>query len=201
MVITMATTAAATAVFLFNFMPAVSAALVVLQHLGLRRSLARLMVDSLVACRLLLLLLMMIFMMMVSLVDKPPFTFASTVAVVVVVFLMIPLMDAGTMDLLVLLQLLRAADIAVVVEYPQATIDQDLLLLTTPSAASVGNLLHGLTNSRTQKLPGRPSTMKFSLLSLLLLLQCCLQVSSVVVPGIVPLLSTSIPALRPLVND
>ncbi len=84
MVITMATTAAATAVFLFNFMPAVSAALIVLQHLGLRRSLARLMVDSLVACRLLLLLLllmmMMIFMMMVSLVDKPPFTFASTVA-------------------------------------------------------------------------------------------------------------------------
>jgi hypothetical protein len=195
MVITMATTAAATAVFLFNFMPAV----IVLQHLGLRRSLARLMVDSLVACRLLL-LLMMIFMMMVSLVDKPPFTFASTVAVVVVVFLMIPLMDAGTMDLLVLLQLLRAADIAVVVEYPQATIDQDLLLLTTPSAASLGNLLHGLTNSRIQKLPGRPSTMKFSLLSLLLL-QCCLQVSSVVVPGIVPLLSTSIPALRPLVND
>jgi hypothetical protein len=57
-----------------------------------------------------------------------------------------------------------------VVEYPQATIDQDLLLLTTPSAASLGNLLHGLTNSRTQKLPGRPSTMKFSLLSLLLLL-------------------------------
>jgi hypothetical protein len=199
MVITMATTAAATAVFLFNFMPA----LIVLQHLGLRRSLARLMVDSLVACRLLLLLLlllmMMIFMMMVSLVDKPPFTFASTVAVVVVLFLMIPLMDAGTMDLLVLLQLLRAADIAVVVEYPQATIDQDLLLLTTPSAASLGNLLHGLTNSRTQKLPGRPSTMKFSLLSLLL--QCCLQVSSVVLPGIVPLLSTSIPALRPLVND
>jgi hypothetical protein len=197
MVITTATTAAATAVFLFNFMPA----LIVLQHLGLRRSLARLMVDSLVACRLLLL---MIFMMMVSLVDKPPFTFASTVAVVVVLFLMIPLMDAGTMDLLVLLQLLRAADIAVVVEYPQATIDQDLLLLTTPSAASLGNLLHGLTNSRTQKLPGRPSTMKFSLLSLLLLLlllQCCLQVSSVVLPGIVPLLSTSIPALRPLVND
>jgi hypothetical protein len=166
MVITMATTAAATAVFLFNFMPA----LIVLQHLGLRRSLARLMVDSLVACHLLLLLLMMIFMMMVSLVDKPPFTFASTVAVVVVLFLMIPLMDGGTMDLLVLLQLLRAADIAVVVEYPQATIDQDLLLLTTPSAASLGNLLHGLTNSRTQKLPGRPSTMKFSLLSLLLLL-------------------------------
>jgi hypothetical protein len=199
MVITMATTAAATAVFLFNFMPA----LIVLQHLGLRRSLARLMVDSLVACHLLLLLLMMIFMMMVSLVDKPPFTFASTVAVVVVLFLMIPLMDGGTMDLLVLLQLLRAADIAVVVEYPQATIDQDLLLLTTPSAASLGNLLHGLTNSRTQKLPGRPSTMKFSLLSLLLLLllQCCLQVSSVVLPGIVPLLSTSIPALRPLVND
>jgi hypothetical protein len=195
MVITMATTAAATAVFLFNFMPA----LIVLQHLGLRRSLARLMVDSLVACHLLLLLLMMIFMMMVSLVDKPPFTFASTVAVVVVLFLMIPLMDGGTMDLLVLLQLLRAADIAVVVEYPQATIDQDLLLLTTPSAASLGNLLHGLTNSRTQKLPGRPSTMKFSLLSLLL--QCCLQVSSVVLPGIVPLLSTSIPALRPLVND
>jgi hypothetical protein len=116
---------------------------------------------------------------------------------------MIPLMDGGTMDLLVLLQLLRAADIAVVVEYPQATIDQDLLLLTTPSAASLGNLLHGLTNSRTQKLPGRPSTMKFSLLSLLLLLllQCCLQVSSVVLPGIVPLLSTSIPALHPLVND
>lgn len=199
MVITMATTAVATAVFLFNFMPA----LIVLQHLGLRRSLARLMVDSLVACHLLLLLLMMIFMMMVSLVDKPPFTFASTVAVVVVLFLMIPLMDGGTMDLLVLLQLLRAADIAVVVEYPQATIDQDLLLLTTPSAASLGNLLHGLTNSRTQKLPGRPSTMKFSLLSLLLLLllQCCLQVSSVVLPGIVPLLSTSIPALRPLVND
>jgi hypothetical protein len=199
MVITMATTAAATTVFLFNFMPA----LIVLQHLGLRRSLARLMVDSLVACHLLLLLLMMIFMMMVSLVDKPPFTFASTVAVVVVLFLMIPLMDGGTMDLLVLLQLLRAADIAVVVEYPQATIDQDLLLLTTPSAASLGNLLHGLTNSRTQKLPGRPSTMKFSLLSLLLLLllQCCLQVSSVVLPGIVPLLSTSIPALRPLVND
>ncbi len=199
MVITMATTAAATAVFLFNFMPA----LIVLQHLGLRRSLARLMVDSLVACHLLLLLLMMIFMMMVSLVDKPPFTFASTVAVVVVLFLMIPLMDGGTMDLLVLLQLLRAADIAVVVEYPQATIDQDLLLLTTPFVASLGNLLHGLTNSRTQKLPGRPSTMKFSLLSLLLLLllQCCLQVSSVVLPGIVPLLSTSIPALRPLVND
>jgi hypothetical protein len=161
------------------------------------------MVDSLVACHLLLLLLMMIFMMMVSLVDKPPFTFASTVAVVVVLFLMIPLMDGGIMDLLVLLQLLRAADIAVVVEYPQATIDQDLLLLTTPSAASLGNLLHGLTNSRTQKLPERPSTMKFSLLSLLLLLllQCCLQVSSVVLPGIVPLLSTSIPALRPLVND
>jgi hypothetical protein len=199
MVITMATTAAATAVFLFNFMPA----LIVLQHLGLRRSLARLMVDSLVACHLLLLLLMMIFMMMVSLVDKPPFTFASTVAVVVVLFLMIPLMDGGTMELLVLLQLLRAADIVVVVEYPQATIDQDLLLLTTPSAASLGNLLHGLTNSRTQKLPGRPSTMKFLLLSLLLLLllQCCLQVSSVVFPGIVPLLSTSIPALRPLVND
>jgi len=45
--------------------------------------------------------------------------------------------------------------------------------------------------------------MKFSLLSLLLLLllQCCFQVSSVVLPGIVPLLSTSIPALRPLVND
>jgi hypothetical protein len=145
MVITMATTAAATTVFLFNFMPAVSAALIVLQHLGLRRSLARLMVDSLVACHLLLLLLMMmmIFMMMVSLVDKPPFTFASTIAVVVVVFLMIPLMDAGTMDLLVLLQLLRAADVAVMVEYPQATIDQDLLLLTTPSAASLGNLLHG----------------------------------------------------------
>jgi hypothetical protein len=199
MVITMATTATATAVFLFNFMPA----LIVLQHLGLRRSLARLMVDSLVACHLLLLLLMMIFMMMVSLVDKPPFTFASTVAVVVVLFLMIPLMDGGTMDLLVLLQLLRAADIAIVVEYPQATIDQDLLLLTTLSTASLGNLLHGLTNSRTQKLPGRPSTMKFSLLSLLLLLflQCCLQVSSVVLPEIVPLLSTSIPALRPLVND
>jgi hypothetical protein len=161
------------------------------------------MVDSLVACHLLLLLLMMIFMMMVSLVDKPPFTFASTVAVVVVLFLMIPLMDGGTMDLLVLLQLLRAADIVVVVEYPQATIDQDLLLLTTPSAASLGNLLHGLTNSRTQKLPGRPSTMKFSLLSLLLLLllQCCFQVSSVVLLGIVPLLSTSIPALHPLVND
>jgi hypothetical protein len=199
MVITMATTATATVVFLFNFMPT----LIVLQHLGLRRSLARLMVDSLVACHLLLLLLMMIFMMMVSLVDKPPFTFASTVAVVVVLFLMIPLMDGGTMELLVLLQLLRAADIVVVVEYPQATIDQDLLLLTTPSAASLGNLLHGLTNSRTQKLPGRPSTMKFLLLSLLLLLllQCCLQVSSVVFPGIVPLLSTSIPALRPLVND
>jgi hypothetical protein len=160
MVITMATTAVATAVFLFNFMPA----LIVLQHLGLR-SLARLMVDSLVACHLLLLQLMMIFMMMVSLVDKPPFTFASTVAVVVVLFLMIPLMDGGTMDLLVLLQLLRAADIAVVVEYPQATIDQDLLLLTTPSAASLGNLLHGLMNSRTQKLPERLNTMKFSLLS------------------------------------
>jgi hypothetical protein len=199
MVITMATTAAATAVFLFNFMPT----LIVLQHLGLRRSLARLMVDSLVACHLLLLLLMMIFMMMVSLVDKPPFTFASIVTVVVVLFLMIPLMDGETMDLLVLLQLLRAANIAVMVEYSQATIDQDLLLLTTPSAASLSNLLHGLTNSRTQKLPGRPSTMKFSLLSLLLLLllQCCLQVSFVVLPEIVPLLSTSIPALRPIVND